>query len=122
MAEKCKQATQKTEKIISVLAGFFRFSMYIFYIYAFWVGAYFMKIKEENYGYGKPYDVGTLILIQFAMMMGMMNLMSLNPNIQALSKALVVGKKVFDVIDRNPEIKDYEGTDESLRKTSFEIT
>lgn len=28
---------------------------------------------------------------------------------------------MFDVIDRKPEIIDDEGTDESLRKTSFEI-
>ena len=80
-----------------------------------------MKIKEWNYGYGEPYNVGTLLIVQFTYMMGMMNMMSLNPNIQALAKALVVGKKVFDVIDRNPEIQDNVGVDESLRREHFDI-
>jgi hypothetical protein len=44
-----------------------------------------------------------------ALLMGMMVLISLNPNMQALAKASVLGTKVFDVIDRIPLIKDAEG-------------
>ena len=38
--------------------------------------------------------------------MGMVTIMSLSPNIAALMKAKVVGKKIFEVIDRVPEIRD----------------
>jgi ATP-binding cassette subfamily B (MDR/TAP) protein 1 len=37
----------------------------------------------------------------------MMVVLSLTPNIQAIMKAKVVGKSVFDVIDRVPEIRDH---------------
>lgn len=43
-----------------------------------------------------------------ALNMGIMTVMSLSPNLQALMKGLLVGKKIFDVIDREPEIKDHE--------------
>ena len=49
-------------------------------------------------------------------MTGMMQLFGLTPNIQALIKAKVVGKTIFDVIDRVPEIKDHEGC-----ITSFQV-
>ena len=41
-------------------------------------------------------------------MTGMMQIFGLTPNVQALIKARVVGKVIFDVIDRVPEIKDHE--------------
>lgn len=41
-----------------------------------------------------------------SLIMGMMVIMSLTPNMQAVAKAQVVGKKVFDVIEREPKIKD----------------
>lgn len=41
-------------------------------------------------------------------MIAMTTLMALNPNIQAIAKAQVVGKKVFDVIEREPKIKDHK--------------
>jgi hypothetical protein len=39
-------------------------------------------------------------------MIGMVNVIGLTPNLQAVIKAKVIGKTIFDVIDRVPEIKD----------------
>lgn len=44
------------------------------------------------------------------LMMGVMVALGLIPNIQAIAKAKVVGKKIFDVIDRVPTIRDEEGS------------
>jgi ABC-type multidrug transport system fused ATPase/permease subunit len=41
-------------------------------------------------------------------MTGMLMIFGLTPNIQAIIKARVVGKEIFDVIDRVPEIRDHE--------------
>lgn len=41
----------------------------------------------------------------------------LTPNIQAIIKARVVGKVIFDVIDRIPEIRDHPGC-----KENFDVT
>lgn len=42
--------------------------------------------------------------------------MSLSPNIQAIARATVVGRKVFDVIERQPKIRDYA---KSMKKFSL---
>jgi ATP-binding cassette subfamily B protein len=41
-------------------------------------------------------------------MTGMMMIFGLTPSVQALVKAKVAGKQIFDVIDRAPTIKDHE--------------
>ena len=43
-----------------------------------------------------------------ALITGFISLIAALPNIQALQSAKVVGKIIFDVIDREPKIKDYE--------------
>ena len=55
------------------------------------------------------------VLVSF--MTGMMMIFGLTPNIQAMVKARVVGKTIFDVIDRVPEIIDHENC-----VTTFEVT
>ena len=44
-----------------------------------------------------------------SVMIGMTMVFTLTPNIAALVKAKVVGKMVFDVLDRVPLIKDHPG-------------
>jgi ABC-type multidrug transport system fused ATPase/permease subunit len=46
--------------------------------------------------------------------MGLTQLFGLTPNMQALIKAKVIGHKIFDVIDRVPEIKDHESCTEKF--------
>lgn len=41
-------------------------------------------------------------------MSGMMMIFSVTPQLEALVKAKVVGKQIFDVIDRVPEIRDHD--------------
>jgi ABC-type multidrug transport system fused ATPase/permease subunit len=50
-------------------------------------------------------------------MTGMMMIFGLTPNIQAMVKARVVGKSIFDVIDRVPEIIDHDKC-----VSTFEVT
>ena len=44
------------------------------------------------------------------MIMAMMQLLSVIPNVTTVNKALVVGKKVFDVLERSPEISNVNST------------
>ena len=62
----------------------------------------------KNVRGGAIFDAGTLLATLMGLMMGIMMAMALTPNIQAVAKARVVGRKVFDVIDRVPLIKDKE--------------
>jgi hypothetical protein len=42
-------------------------------------------------------------------MTGMTMLFAVQPGVEAIQRAKVVGKFIFDVIDRVPHIKDHEG-------------
>jgi hypothetical protein len=44
------------------------------------------------------------------MIMAMMQLLSIIPNITTVNKALVVGRKVFDVLERVPQISNIDET------------
>jgi ATP-binding cassette, subfamily B (MDR/TAP), member 1 len=54
-----------------------------------------------------PYTIGDVNSVFTALIIGIMSIMGLTPNIQALVKGKVVAKPIFDVIERKPEIGDY---------------
>ncbi len=56
----------------------------------------------------KPYDTGYLLSVLVSFQTGMMMVFGLTPNIQALVQAKIAGKNIFDVIDREPLIKDHD--------------
>ncbi len=123
LAAKAKVVTMKSEKMISTIAGLIRFEAAVYTTYAYWIGAHFIKIQRNNERTGEPQAVGDIISVQMAMMLGVMTFMALNPNINALAKALAVGVKVFDVIDREPEIIDKESCkDEFTLKEAIRFT
>ena len=74
--------------------------------YAYWVGAAYIYKGIDNVRAHNVTSVGDIITCSMSIMVGVMSLIALNPNIAALAKAMVVGQKVFDVIDREPEVKD----------------
>ena len=80
--------------------------MFAFYAYCYWIGAYLIYREKINPRFDKKYDAGNVLTIIMGLIIGVMVSMAITPNIQALMKAKVVGKKIFDVIDRVPEIKD----------------
>ncbi len=81
--------------------------LHVFYAYSYWVGAKFILEGRINEAKHEIYKAGDIATITLSLVVGMMSLMSLSPNLQQMSKSLVVGKKVFEVIDREPEIKDH---------------
>jgi hypothetical protein len=88
------------------LIGGIRTCIFIFYVYGFWIGTTFVKKGIKNESTGNPYTTGEFLTVFTAIMIGMVNVIGLTPNLQAVIKAKVIGKTIFDVIDRVPEIKD----------------
>jgi ATP-binding cassette, subfamily B (MDR/TAP), member 1 len=97
--------------------GLFKFFIFGYYVYSFYLATIYIEK-----GYTNPsndyikYDTGKLLSVLVSFMTGMMMIFGLTPNIQALMQAKVVGKSIFDVIDRVPLIKDHENC-----ATSFEV-
>jgi len=74
--------------------------MFGFFLYTFWVAFIFVQNKKINPKTGNEYKIDEIIAINQGILMGMMQFMVILPNLQTLSKAGVVGKKVFDIIER----------------------
>jgi len=49
-----------------------------------------------------PYTIVDIVAVNQSMVMSLLQLISLLPNITSVAKAGVVGKKVFDLIERSP--------------------
>jgi ABC-type multidrug transport system fused ATPase/permease subunit len=106
--------------LVSIFVGFFRFSIFAFYMYACWVGSVLLKNHRINERTHELYEAGNILAIIFAFKTGLLLLLTLSPNLQAVVKARVVGKMVFDVIDRVPEIRDKE-ENITINTGSFEL-
>ena len=110
LALKVKAVAHRQEVLISVLIGLFRMFIFGFYVYSLYLASIFLEKHKTNPSKNyKRYDVGALLSVLISMMAGMIMIFGLSPNIQALIRAKVVGRMIFDVIEREPKIRDIEG-------------
>ena len=86
--------------------GLIRTFMFGFFVYTFWMATVLVQNKVENPNTGEPYNITEIVAITQSMIMAITQLLQIIPNLTNISKAQVVGKKVFDVIERKPKIRD----------------
>ena len=91
---------------MSIGLGLFLGLIFSFYGYAFWIGGIMIKNERINPATDEVYTAIDLLKVMFGIMLGMITIVSLGPNFGAMAKALIIGQKIFEVIDRVPEIKD----------------
>jgi ATP-binding cassette subfamily B (MDR/TAP) protein 1 len=109
LAEAVRDISHDQEFWLALTIGVFKFVIFLYYVYSIYIASIYL---EKGYGnpsdHYKRYETGTLLTVFISFMTGMLMIFGLTPNIQALIKARVVGKEIFDVIDRVPEIKDHD--------------
>lgn len=66
---------------------------------------FLIKDKWINPNTGEIYDMYEIIICLQAMMMSMMSSGTLIPILPAITNALISAKRIFDVIERTPEIR-----------------
>lgn len=89
------------------MVALFRFTIFSYYVYSFYIASVYISKGYTNPSkHYKPYDTGTLLSVLVSFMTGLTMIFGVTPNIQALIKAKVVGKTIFDVIERVPEINE----------------
>jgi len=66
---------------------------------------------------GEPYTLETIVAVSQSTIMANMTCVSILPIFPGVVKALIVGKKIFDVIEREPKIKSKENS-----KTDIEVS
>ena len=92
LADDTRQVAQKTEICVAGFIGAFRFAIFGFYCYSFWVGTYFIQYGKINPCTNKTYTTGDILSVLVSVMTGMMMLFTIAPNMAAIVKAKIVGK------------------------------
>jgi len=82
------------------MIGVFRLAIFGFYCFSFWIATVYIDQKMVNPNTGSLYTVGDLLSVLVSLMTGMTMVFGLNPNVQALVRAKIVGRMVFEIIDR----------------------
>ena len=92
----------------ALVFGIIRTLIFGFFVFTFYIATVFVEKGVINPNTGKGYNITEIVSITQAMIMSMMQLLSVIPNITTVSKAQVVGRKVFDVLERTPQISNID--------------
>jgi ABC-type multidrug transport system fused ATPase/permease subunit len=91
------------------MGGIFLSLMFGFYLYGYGLGTVFIDKKYINPTTGKIYEVAEIIAVTTSTVYSVMVIGGILPLFPAIIRALVCMKKVFEVIERVPKIKDEPG-------------
>jgi len=106
-SEVTRTISRKANTFQSAFFGVIRCLMFGFFVYTFYVATLLVENKVDNPNTGEPYTIVEIVAITQSMIMAITQLLACIPNISNISKAQVVGKKVFDIIERQPQIRDH---------------
>ena len=112
-AKTCKIA-QKFTLLQGTMNGLFMMAMFGFTIYCYAVASQLTWKKRENPITGEPYEINEMISVIYAVMMSCMVFPQVLPLLPSVIGALVSTKKIYDVIERVPEIKSEQGCQERI--------
>ena len=90
----------------AMMFGIIRTLIFGFFLYSFYIATLFVEEGVLNPNTDEPYKIEEIVAVSQAMIMSMMQLLAILPNVTTVAKASVVGKKVFDLLEREPEIRD----------------
>ncbi|KAI5092339.1 ATP-binding cassette, sub-family B (MDR/TAP), member 4 isoform 1, partial [Silurus meridionalis] len=113
--EDAKNVGIKKAITVNIAVGFTYFMIYMSYALSFWYGSTLIFAGE--------YDIGTLLTVFFAVVIGAFGLGQTSPNIQAFSSARGAAHKVFNIIDHKPSINSFsdEGYKPDMVKGNIEF-
>jgi ATP-binding cassette subfamily B (MDR/TAP) protein 1 len=84
--------------------GFMFFALFAQYALGFWYGSKCIEGQYMNHIANRPYNVGDVMIIFFAIQIGGFSLGQAAPCIDCFTKGRVAGYKVFAVLERKPLI------------------
>ena len=101
----------KQSETYALMVGLMKFSIFFFYTYSLYVGSWFIQNRVPNPTKDDPnavYDFKTVIQTIIALITGFVCLISALPNVQAIVSAKTLGALIFEVIERDPLVKNKE--------------
>ncbi|CDW72274.1 abc transporter [Stylonychia lemnae] len=102
LAETTRDKSVKAEYWTAAFIGILKFVIFTFYGINLWIAALYIDEKRINPNTQKHYSVGEIFSIIFCILNCTSMTFQLIPNLQSILKAQLIGKQIFDVIDRKP--------------------
>lgn len=91
---------------MALMVGLMKFSIFFFYSYALFVGSFFIENQTLDKGGSQEYyNQQVVIQTLIALITGFVGLIAALPNVQAIVAAKTLGVLIFDVIERQPEVR-----------------
>lgn len=90
------------------MSGYFMAISVGYYCYSYYVGSKFIEHGVIEPGTGKKLTIKMIVAATQGSIMGMMSLSQLMPILPGITRALMSAQEIFDVIEREPEIKNQE--------------
>ena len=111
-----KNSGFKANRMVAVLWGFFRVFIFGFFCYNFYMATVFIQNGVVNPTTGELYSIVEIIAVPQSLIAAIMQIYRAVENLAAYQQALVMGAKVFKVIDRVPMIKDDDNVQQTQEK------
>ena len=108
IAQNTKNKAILSAKSMAGMMGFFMCAMFGFFCYAYYIGSVLIQKNMVEPGTGKKVDIDLIVSASQATILGMLTTSQLIPILPGVTKALMSAKKIFDVIERTPEIRSKE--------------
>ena len=96
-ADETRAVAKKATFNMSLMVGIMKFTIFFFYTFAMFWGS--------RYIYRFGYTQREVLIVLIALITGFVQLISSLPNIQAIMALKVMGKIIFNVIERKPKIR-----------------
>lgn len=103
-----QQASKHAGKMNAALIGTIRLTVFGFFLYCFLIGSIFIEQEVTNPESGNSYHSGEVMTVLVAMIMALVQVLSILPSIQTIAKAQAIGTNIYGIIHRRPKISDEE--------------
>ncbi|CDW86275.1 abc transporter [Stylonychia lemnae] len=114
ISEQSRLKSVKAEYFTCAFIAILKFVIFGFYGINLWIATIYIDEKKINPNTGKQYTVGEIFSIIFCVMSCSAMTFQLIPNLQAVLKVKIIGKQIFDVIERKPQQEQYETISEQI--------
>ncbi len=89
--------------------------MFGFYVYGYGIASVLIDKRWDNPLTGKVYEISEVIAVTTSCIYSIMTIGGVVPLFPAIIRALICTKKVYEVIERVPKIKDEPGCIEEVQ-------
>ena len=102
--DRCTESGHKAALTSGSSLGFFNFTIYLCYAYAFFIGAVWIDKPYWNHAEERDYMGGDVISCFFGVLIGLFALGGAGPALGSINTAKTTGSLVFGLIDRQVQI------------------